>query len=100
MRLAHLSTDPGIAYGGAKGAAVHLAELASAFAGEGAEVLLLVGGVDAGARPPPAGVTVEVLPGPGKGAPAAERLGFASALDEWLERRLRRFGADVLYERR
>ncbi|MGH2995588.1 MAG: glycosyltransferase [Gaiellaceae bacterium] len=98
MRLACLSTDPGIAYGGAKGASVHLAEILGALAGEGAEVLLLVSGV-APEAPPPAGVTVEPLPGRRKGAPAEELLAVEAVLAAWLEERLRRFDADALYER-
>ena len=46
-------------------------------------------------RAPPAGVTVEVLPGPGKGARAAERLAAEPERAAWLEERLARFGADA-----
>lgn len=99
MRLACLSTDPGIAYGGAKGASVHLAEILGALAGEGAEVLLLVSGVAPEAPAPPAGMTVEPLPGRRKGAPAEELLAVDAVLAAWLEERLRRFDADALYER-
>jgi glycosyltransferase involved in cell wall biosynthesis len=84
MRVAYLSTDPGIAYGGAKGAAVHVEELSAALARTGAEVLLLVA---ESVRGQPQGLTVEVLPG-------RER-----DLVPWLEQRLRASGADVLYER-
>jgi glycosyltransferase involved in cell wall biosynthesis len=98
MRLAYLSTDPGIAYGGAKGAAVHLAAIAEGLAAEGNDVLLLAASADPSALLP-AGVRLEVLPGPGKGASAAARLAFEDQLEAWLERRLERFGADVLYER-
>jgi hypothetical protein len=45
MRVAVLSTDRGIAYGGAKGASVHLESLAAALAGEGR--LVLIGGAAA-----------------------------------------------------
>lgn len=99
MRLAYLSTDPGIAYGGAKGAAVHVEELATALAAAGAEVLLLVSGEVPGAPAPREGLTVEHLPGPGKGARAADRLAAEPRLASWLKERLRAFGADVLYER-
>jgi glycosyltransferase involved in cell wall biosynthesis len=98
MRLAYISTDPGIAYGGTKGASVHLAAIAEALAAEGNDVLLLAAGIAPGALAPP-GVTVEVLPGPGKGASAAARLAFDDRLAAWFERRLDRFGADVAYER-
>jgi glycosyltransferase involved in cell wall biosynthesis len=97
MRIAYLSTYAGIAYGGPKGASVHLHELTTALAAAGAEVLLVVAACAPGAPPPASGVTLEVLPGPAKGA--AVRL--ATELDRlaWLERRLRHFEADVLYER-
>jgi glycosyltransferase involved in cell wall biosynthesis len=98
MRLAYLSTDPGIAYGGAKGASVHLAAIAEALAVEGNDVLVLVAAIDPGS-PPHDGVTVEVIPGPGKGASTAARLAFQDELAAWLERRLERFEADILYER-
>jgi glycosyltransferase involved in cell wall biosynthesis len=98
MRLAYLSTDSGIAYGGTKGASVHLQELTTALADAGAEVLLIVASCSQDAAPPP-GVTLEVLPGPGKGARAAERLEAEQEREAWLEERLGRFGADLLYER-
>jgi glycosyltransferase involved in cell wall biosynthesis len=85
MRLAYLSTDSGIRFGGAKGAAVHVEQLTTAFADAGAEVLLLIVGCAPDAPPPAAGVTVDVLP-------AVER-------GSWLEERLRGFQPDVLYER-
>ena len=55
MRLACLSTDPGIAYGGSKGASVHLAEMTTALAGAGSEILLVVSAVEPGAPDPPRG---------------------------------------------
>ena len=99
MKIAYLSTDPGIAYGGTKGASVHLGELTAALTREGAEVLLLVARIAPGAPDPPPGATVEVLPGPGKGASAAERVSAEPDRQEWLEERLDRFGAAALYER-
>lgn len=98
MRVAYLSTDPGIAYGGTKGASVHIQELTAALANAGAEVLLVVASRAPDAVPS-AGVTVEVMPGPGKGAATAERLAAELERAAWLEGRLRSFGADVLYER-
>jgi glycosyltransferase involved in cell wall biosynthesis len=98
MRFACLSTDPGIPYGGTKGASVHLAAIAEALAAAGNEVLLLVAAVEIRTARAP-GVLVEALPGPGKGAPAAARLSFQEELASWLERRLASFGADALYER-
>jgi starch synthase len=99
MRIAYLSTDPGVPYGATKGASVHVAELTAALAGEGAEVLALVSGIADGAPPPPSGVAVEVLPGPGKGASAAARLAAELERRRWIEERISRFGADALYER-
>ncbi|HEV3377108.1 MAG TPA: glycosyltransferase family 4 protein [Thermoleophilaceae bacterium] len=99
MRIAYLSTDPGIAYGGTKGASVHVAELTGALAGEGADVLLLVAKIEPDAPEPPPGVTVEPLPGPGKGASVAERVSAEPDRQAWLEERLESFGAAALYER-
>ena len=99
MRIAYVSTDTGIAFGGAKGASVHLAEITQALAGEGADVLLLVSGVAPDAAPPPAGVTVETLPGLRKGASVDALIAMDTVLAAWLEERLRRFGAEALYER-
>ena len=99
MRLAYLSTDPGIAHGGTKGASVHVQELVTALGTAGAEVLLVVASSAPGALPPTAGVTVEVLPGPGKGAATAERLAAERERAAWLQERLGFFSADVLYER-
>jgi glycosyltransferase involved in cell wall biosynthesis len=99
MRIAYLSTDPGIAYGGGKGASVHVAELVDALAGEGAEVLVAIAGVTPDARRPAQGVTIQALPGPGKGASAAEHLAADPARSGWIEERVDRFGADALYER-
>jgi glycosyltransferase involved in cell wall biosynthesis len=99
MRVAYISTDPGVPYGGHKGAAVHVAELVDALAGEGAHVLALVSAIARGAEPPAPGVGVEVLPAPTAGAAAAKRIAAEQQRTDWIERRLRRFGADVLYER-
>jgi glycosyltransferase involved in cell wall biosynthesis len=99
MRIAYLSTDPGVPYGGTKGASVHVGELIEALAAEGSDVLALVSDVAAEAAQPPPGVTVEVLPGPGKGASAAKRLAAEPERRHWIERRLERFGAVMLYER-
>lgn len=99
MRLAHLVDDLGIAWGGPKGASVHVAELARALAAEGAEVLVLVTAVHDPAPPPPPGVTVEMLPGPGKGASTAERVAAAPARAAWVSDVLRRWQADAVYER-
>ena len=99
MRIAYLSTDPGVPYGGRKGASVHVAELVDALAVEGARVLALVSSVARHAVPPAAGATVEALPGPGKGSSASERLAAELERSDWIERQLAYFGADALYER-
>lgn len=98
MRIALLSTDPGIPWGAPKGAAVHLAEMASALTAVGAEVLVIApeAGEVEGA---PRGAVLEPLPGPGKGASAAERLAGEPERTGWLESRVREFGAEALYER-
>jgi starch synthase len=98
MRLAYLSTDPGVPYGGRKGASVHLAAITEALAAEESEVLVLAPAIET-ASAPPDGVTVERLPGPGKRASVSERLAFHGELAVWLEDRLDEFGAQVLYER-
>jgi glycosyltransferase involved in cell wall biosynthesis len=83
MRVAYLSTDPGVPYGDAKGASVHLGAIADALAEEDNDVLLLVAAIGPGPFPL-LGVDLEPLPGDGV---------------EGLERRLEEFGAEVLYER-
>jgi glycosyltransferase involved in cell wall biosynthesis len=98
MRLAYLSTDPGIRFGGTKGASVHIGEVVAALAAEGHELLVLVGGIEPG-FPGTRGVTVEALPGRGKGASIAEMLGSQADLTAWLSARLGRFGPDAIYER-
>jgi glycosyltransferase involved in cell wall biosynthesis len=89
VRIAYLCTDRGIALGGSKGAAVHMAEIVSALAGRGADVLLLPRSVAGPAKGLPPGVRVESLP------PAETD----AELADWLERRLGEFGAGALYER-
>jgi hypothetical protein len=86
MRLAYLSSDPGVPWGGATGASVRLAEMARALAAVDAELLVMVAEVAHGASPPPPGVRLELLP--------AE-----SARTMYLVRRLQRFQAEALYER-
>jgi glycosyltransferase involved in cell wall biosynthesis len=99
MRLAYVSTDPGVPYGGTKGASVHMTELVRALAAEGAEMLLIVAAVARGAPDPPPGVMLELMPGPGKGTPVADRLAADPARASWLERRFETFGAQAAYER-
>jgi glycosyltransferase involved in cell wall biosynthesis len=99
MRVAYLSTDSGIAYGGVKGAAVHVEELVSALAVADAEVLLLVSSSVAAGAAERQGVTVELLPGPAKGATVPDRLAADQYRAAWLGERLREFAPDVLYER-
>jgi glycosyltransferase involved in cell wall biosynthesis len=98
-RLAVVVDDPGIAYGGPKGASVHVGELARALAEEGAEVLVLVTAVHERSPPPPPGVTRRLLPGPGKGAPVEARVAAGPARAAWLGDVVRRWRADAVYER-
>jgi glycosyltransferase involved in cell wall biosynthesis len=98
MRIAYLSTDRGIAYGGTKGASAHMEEMARALARQGAEVLLLVARLPPGAPPPPPGITVERLPGP-REASVADWLEAEPVRSAWIEKRLRSFRAVALYER-
>jgi glycosyltransferase involved in cell wall biosynthesis len=90
--------DKGIPFGGTKGAAVHLGSLVAAAAQVDLEILLIVGAVEPGAEPP-AGVELEVLPGPGIGSTVEERLAWETPRRHWLEERLKAFGAQALYER-
>ena len=96
-RVVHLSTDPGIAFGGTKGASVHLESLAGAFAAAGADVLVLAAAVERAA--PDERIAVETIPVLRKGAPAAERLTADAEAAAWVEGRARAFGADLVYER-
>jgi glycosyltransferase involved in cell wall biosynthesis len=98
MRFAYLSTDPGIPFGGTKGASVHVARVTKALAAEGCEVLVLMASVIPGCVPPP-GVVVESLPGPSRRAGAAARVAFQGELSSWLAERLSDYDADAVYER-
>jgi len=99
MRFAYLCTDPGVPFGGTKGASVHMRSVVSALAEAGAEVLVLARRTGAQAAVLPPRVVVEVLPGPGKGAPTRHDLAGEPALATWLSDRLARFEAECLYER-
>ncbi|MGH8984318.1 MAG: glycosyltransferase [Acidimicrobiia bacterium] len=97
-RLVQLCADPGVPWGGTKGASVHLAELAAALARRGAEVLTVVTRRTDGANAPP-GVEVVVLPGPGRDASVEERLASDADRASWLAEQVQGFGADAVYER-
>jgi glycosyltransferase involved in cell wall biosynthesis len=97
-RIVQLCCDPGVAWGGSKGASVHLAELAAALAGAGAEVLTVIGRMGGDGSNPP-GVRSVVLPGPPHGASLATRVAADEERAEWLARACAEFGAEVLYER-
>jgi glycosyltransferase involved in cell wall biosynthesis len=99
MRIACMTCDPSAPYGARLGASVRVAELVDALAREEARVLALVSSVARGAARPAAGVTVEPLPASGKGEGAELRPVPELEQSAWIERRLRRFGADALYER-
>lgn len=96
-RVVQLCCDPGIAWGGTKGASVHLAEMAAALAGAGVEVVVVVTRVER--HDTPAGVKVVQLPGPARGATVSERLAADDTRASWLAHLLGDVGADVLYER-
>jgi len=86
VRIACLSTDPGIAWGGAKGASVHLAEIVEALRAEDVEMLVLVSQIVADAPAPARGVTLESLPGPRKGIPVdVTTMTVGKYLQQWLE---------------
>jgi glycosyltransferase involved in cell wall biosynthesis len=89
MRIAYLCVDRGIALGASKGAAVHMAEIVTALARGGAELLLLPSSVAGGLDELPADVIVDPLP-----AAATD-----AELADVLEERLSEFGAEALYER-
>ncbi len=89
MRIAYLSVDRGIALGGSKGASVHIAEVVTALARTGAEVLLLPSSIERGRGELPEGVEVDPLP-----AVATD-----AALADWLEDELAERRVEVLYER-
>jgi len=98
MRLAYLSTDRGIAFGGHKGAAVHLAEMVEALAKEQVDVLLLVASAE-GPVASQANVSVEVIPGVSRIASSEERRQYDRELTNWLVQRLAEFRPDAVYER-
>jgi glycosyltransferase involved in cell wall biosynthesis len=89
VRIAYLCADRGLALGDTDGASVHVAELVSALAESGAEVLLLPSAVASRPGELPDDVTVDPLP-----AAATD-----AALADWLEHRLSSFGVEALYER-
>ena len=99
MRLVYLSTDPGIAWRGAKGASVHLGAIVEALSHEGTHVLVLVSQVPPGASAPSTRVTVEPLPFPRKHVSVDELLAQEDVLARWLEERMRAFGANAVLER-
>jgi glycosyltransferase involved in cell wall biosynthesis len=98
MRLAYLSSDPGVPFGGSKGASIHVSEMVAALAAAETEVLVLVAEIEPGVAPP-TGVTVEPLPGPDTAATATERIGYQHDLAAWLTWRLEQFAPDAMYER-
>jgi hypothetical protein len=85
IRLAYLSSDARVPWGGPTRASARVAEMARVLAAEHAELLLMVADVAHRAPPPPPGVRLELLPA----EPARTR---------YLVRRLQRFHAEALYE--
>jgi glycosyltransferase involved in cell wall biosynthesis len=98
MRVAYVTTDPGIPAFGSKGASVHVQAILAAFLRRGAEVTLFApdpGPVPAGL----AGLRVVALPAAPKGEPGAREAALM-ALDAGLPARLATEGRfDVIYER-
>jgi alpha-maltose-1-phosphate synthase len=95
MRIVVLSTDPGVPWGGTKGASVHLREMCGALAAQGCTGHVMV----AGHRGDPHerdGVSVEELP---CGTTAADRIARTAPTADHLRRRLRETSADAVYER-
>jgi glycosyltransferase involved in cell wall biosynthesis len=99
MRVAYVCADPGIRYGGTKGASVHMTEMIAALAAEGAEVLALVSDVAAEAPQPPPGAAVELLPTHPGWVATGMRLAGEPHRQEWITDRLDAFGAELMYER-
>lgn len=98
MRVAYVCADPGIPYGGTKGASVHMGEITRALAAGGAEVLVLAAVLAQSAGSSP-GVTAELLPHLGRGVGAQQRVGVQGDVERHLVARLTDWGADVVYER-
>jgi len=90
-------TDPGIGWGGTKGAAVHLAEIAAALAAAGTDVIAAVARVDDPLAPP--GVRLTTMPGPSRGASTGERLAAERARARWLTSLIEDTSAIAVYER-
>jgi glycosyltransferase involved in cell wall biosynthesis len=98
MRVAYVTTDPGIPAFGSKGASAHVQAILAAFLRRGAEVTLFA--PDPGPVPEAlAGLRVAALPTAPKGDPES-RAAQLLALDATLPRRLAAEGPfDLLYER-
>jgi len=98
MRVAYVTTDPGISAFGSKGASIHVQAILGAFLRRGTEVTLFA--PDPGPAPPSlAGLRIVSLPSAPKGAPEA-RVQALVAADAALPERLAAAGPfDLLYER-
>jgi glycosyltransferase involved in cell wall biosynthesis len=98
MRVAYVTTDPGIPAFGSKGASVHVQAILAAFLRRGAEVTLFA--PDPGPVPEAlAGLRVVPLPAAPKGEPGAREAALME-LDAGLPGRLAKGGRfDLVYER-
>lgn len=99
MRIAYVSTDPGIPVFGCKGASVHLQEMVRAFLTKGAEVTLFSPRMEGVPPQDLAAVTQHPLPHLSKGA-ASERARGQIALNNDVAQALEAQGPfDLIYER-
>lgn len=99
MRIAYVTTDPGIPVWGSKGASIHVQEMLRAFLAHGAEVTLLSSRLEGEAPPDLRAVTLVPLPPAPKGAPEA-RARLQLSANEAAREALGGLGPlDLIYER-
>lgn len=99
MRIAYVSTDPGIPVFGTKGASIHVQEMLRAFLAQGAAVTLLSPRIEGDCPADLAGVTLHPLPAMPKGE-AEARAEASLALNTALASALDGLGpVDLIYER-
>lgn len=99
MRLAYVSTDPGIPVFGCKGASIHIQEMVRAFQARGADVTVISPRMDGAPPDDLAGVGQHPLPPAPKGD-ANERALRQIALNPLVEKALNNEGPfDLIYER-
>ncbi|MEE8600817.1 glycosyltransferase [Euzebya tangerina] len=91
--------DPGIAWGGSKGASVHLEQLARAIAAEDTQVCVCVTRIADGAQTRAHNLEVLEIPGPQQGADLATRLDCEGDRAAWLAETAQARGVSAIYER-